>query len=155
MTEPMRDDPVVVTSTQRWQAMGVFVFMLLVLSFPVYKAVEGHRRTDALSAQSAALITGGKQLWALNCTTCHGINGQGVDAPALNSQEFLTNATDQQIHGIIAGGVPGTEMSAWWNEYGGPLTDQQITELTAYIRSWQKTAPSVPNWRTPSQSSGS
>ena len=30
--------------------------------------------------------------------------------------------------GIIRGGIPGTAMPAWWNEYGGPLTDQQIRE---------------------------
>jgi hypothetical protein len=41
-------------------------------------------------------------------------------------------------------------MPAWWNEYGGPLTDQQIAEVVAYIRSWEKTAPSCPDWRTPS-----
>ena len=48
------------------------------------------------------------------------------------------------MHGIIRGGIPGTEMPAWWNEYGGPLTDQQIAELVAYVRSLQPTAPSVP-----------
>ena len=83
------------------------------------------------------------------------MSGQGVDAPALNSQQFLGSVTDEQMHGIIAGGVPGTEMPAWWNEYGGPLTDEQIAAVVAYIRAWQKTAPSVPDWRTPGGSTGS
>jgi mono/diheme cytochrome c family protein len=154
MTDPTRDDPALVRLTRRWQTTGVFVLFLLVVAFPVYLAVEKTRRVDALAAQSTALIAGGHQLWSLNCTSCHGVNGEGVDAPALNSQQFLQGATDEQIHGIIAGGVPGTEMPAWWNEYGGPLTDQQIQELVTYIRSWQKHAPSRPDWRNPTGSSG-
>ena len=78
-----------------------------------------------------------------------GTSGEGGSAPALNSQEFLTTVTDDQIHGIIAGGIPGTAMPAWLNDYGGPLTDEQIAALVTYIRSWEKTAPSVPDWRTP------
>jgi mono/diheme cytochrome c family protein len=77
-----------------------------------------------------------------------------VDAPALNAQEFLSSVTDQQMRGIIAGGIPGTEMPAWWNEYGGPLTDQQLEAVVAYIRSWEKDAPSVPDWRSPAPATG-
>lgn len=149
MTEQMRDDPTLVAASRKWQTAGVVVLLLLVLAFPAYRVVESHRRTDALTAQNTALVMGGRQLWSQNCTTCHGVTGQGADSPALNTQQFLTGANDLQIHGIIAGGVPGTEMPAWWNEYGGPLTDQQIAELVAYLRSWEPNAPSNPNWRTP------
>jgi mono/diheme cytochrome c family protein len=134
-------------SLTRWQAAGVVVLLLLVLAFPLYKAVESGRRADALAAYQTALVTSGQQLFGLNCASCHGTNGQGVDAPALNSQQFLTSVSDEQMHGVIAGGIPGTEMPAWWDEYGGPLTDQQIAAIVAYVRSWQKTAPSVPDWR--------
>jgi len=149
MTEKVRDDPALVRSTRRWQKTGTLLLMLLVIAFPLYRATDGSRRADALTSQNQALVSSGGQLWPLNCASCHGVNGQGVTAPALNSQEFLASATDEQIHGIIAGGVPGSEMPAWLNEYGGPLTDQQIQALIAYLRSWQKLAPSVPNWRTP------
>ncbi|MDP9234041.1 MAG: c-type cytochrome [Actinomycetota bacterium] len=149
MTEKIRDDPRLVSATRKWQTAGLLVLLPLVIAFPAYRAIDAHRRADALASQQRALIAGGQHLWGLNCASCHGTNGQGVDAPALNSQQFLTGATDQQIHGIIAGGVPGTAMPAWWNEYGGPLTDQEILEVVAYLRSLQKTAPSVPNWRQP------
>ncbi len=150
MSETLREDPVVVRQSQRWKWVGTLMILLLVVAFPVYKAVESSRRVDALRSQDAALIGSGLQLWGLNCAACHGLNGQGVSAPALNSQEFFQGTSDEQIAGIIRGGVPGTAMPAWWNEYGGPLTDQQITEVVAYIRSWEKTAPSCPDWRTPS-----
>jgi cytochrome c oxidase cbb3-type subunit 3 len=85
----------------------------------------------------------------LNCASCHGLNGQGVDAPALNSKEFLQSVDDKQIHYITAAGIPGTEMPTWWNELGGPLTDEQIAAIVAYVRSWEKSAPSRPDWRHP------
>jgi len=150
MTESLREDPVVVRQSLRWKRVGTLMLVLLVVAFPVYKAVESSRRVDALRSQDTALMGSGAQLWGLNCAACHGLNGQGVSAPALNSQEFFQGTSDEQIAGIVRGGVPGTAMPAWWNEYGGPLTDQQIAEVVAYIRSWQKTAPSCPDWRTPS-----
>ena len=149
MTETMRDAGELRRSSRRWQLAGVWVFLVLVLSFPAYRLTEDARLTDAEASQNAARIAAGQQLWSENCSTCHGKMGQGVDAPALNSQEFLSTVTDQQIAGIIAGGVPGTEMPAWLSDYGGALTQQQIDAVVAYIRSWEANAPNRPDWRTP------
>ncbi|MDP9327661.1 MAG: c-type cytochrome [Actinomycetota bacterium] len=149
MSDTLHDDPDVVRSTRRWQKAGTFVLFLLVLAFPLYRATDGSRRDMALESRNQALMSQGHELWRLNCASCHGITGQGGSAPALNSQEFLTSVNDDQINGIIAGGIPGTAMPVWLNDYGGPLTDEQIAALVTYFRSWQKDAPSVPNWRTP------
>jgi mono/diheme cytochrome c family protein len=65
----------------------------------------------------------------------------------LNAKEFLKSTTDDQIHGLIAGGVPGTEMPAWSLAFGGTLTDEQIVQITTYLRSLEPKAPNVPNWR--------
>jgi mono/diheme cytochrome c family protein len=145
----LQDDPRDVRATRRWQTVGGFILLLLVLAFPLYRATDGSRRAQALSAQDRALIVQGKLLWADNCAACHGPNGEGITAPALNSKEFLSSVTDDQIHGIVSGGIPGTPMPAWLNDFGGPLTDQQIQGLVAYLRSWEPQAPSVPTWRTP------
>jgi mono/diheme cytochrome c family protein len=150
MTEKLQDAPALQRSTRRWQSAGVAVFLLLVLAFPIYRLTESGRLDDALASENSAQVVAGRQLWSLNCAMCHGTQGEGVDGPALNSQEFLQSVSDEQMHGIIAGGIPGSAMPAWLDEYGGPLTDQQIAAVVAYIRSWEKTAPSVPNWRTPS-----
>jgi mono/diheme cytochrome c family protein len=144
--EPILEDAPLRRSLRRWQTVGSLFLFVLVLAFPLYKAVEGPRRADALASQQRALVSTGQQLWGLNCASCHGMNGQGVSAPALNSQQFLTSVADDQIHGIVAGGIPGTAMPAWWNEFGGALTDQQIAAVVAFLRSWEKDAPSVPNW---------
>jgi mono/diheme cytochrome c family protein len=152
---PNRDDPALERSLRRWQRSGVFVAFLLLLAFPVYLGVEAGHRTESLAAREAALINMGRELWAVNCASCHGLEGQGVDAPALNSKEFFEAISDEQIHHLTASGIPGTEMPAWWNELGGPLTDEQIRALVAFIRSWEPSAPSRPDWRAPEGSPGS
>lgn len=149
MTEKLTDPPALERATRRWQTVGVAVLLLLVLAFPIYRLTEDARLDEELASENAAQTVAGRQLYALNCAPCHGERGQGVDAPALNSQEFLQSVSDEQMHGIIAGGIPGSAMPPWLDEYGGPLTDQQIAAVVAYIRSWQDTAPSVPDWRNP------
>lgn len=148
-----RPDPVedasLVRSTTTWQAVGAALGLLLVAAFPAYRAVEAGRREAALEARQAALVVQGRKLWVQNCSTCHGVNGEGVDAPALNSRQFLQQVTDEQMHSIVAVGIPGSEMPAWWNEIGGPFTDEQIAAVVAYVRSWEPTAPDRPDWRTP------
>jgi mono/diheme cytochrome c family protein len=138
----------VTSSTVRWQVAGIVVIILLIVAFPLYRAVDASRRGGAEAERQAALVRLGTNIWSLNCAECHGIMGQGVDAPALNSQQFLGEASDLQIHRLTAVGVPGTKMPAWWNEIGGPLTDEQIAAVVAYVRSWEPTAPDRPDWRT-------
>lgn len=141
------DDPSVAISTGHWQLAGIFVVVLLIVAFPLYRAVDATRRSTAEVERQIALMEMGEKIWSLGCAECHGVMGEGVDAPALNSQQFLNTASDVQIHRITAAGVPGTDMPAWWNELGGPLTDEQIAAVVAYLRSWEPTAPDRPEWR--------
>lgn len=157
MSEPevtIREDPALRRSLRTWQEVGAAMLLLLAISFPLYRAVESTRRSDAAAARESALISTGRELWGLNCAKCHGVSGQGVDAPALNSQEFLQAVSDQQMHSITAAGIPGTEMPGWWNELGGALTDEQIVAIITFVRSWEETAPSRPDWRTGSGQGG-
>lgn len=135
--------------TVRWQWAGVVVFLLLVAAFPAYRAVESGRRAEALAQRESALVSMGREIWGNNCASCHGTDGisDEIGTPSLNAEQFLTAATDDQIHHVVAAGVPGTDMPAWWVEFGGALTDEQIRAVVAYIRSWQNTAPDLPDWR--------
>ncbi|MCZ7631643.1 MAG: hypothetical protein M5U19_22430 [Microthrixaceae bacterium] len=74
-----------------------------------------------------------------------------MSAPALNSEQFLTAATNEQMFHLISVGVPGTAMGAFGQDFAGPLTSEQVESVTAFIRSWEKNAPDVPDWRTPGQ----
>ena len=71
------------------------------------------------------------------------------DPPA--HRQFLRFATDDQVRLLISVGVPGTAMSAYSIDFGGPLTIEQIRAVATFIRSWEPDAPDRPDWRTPGQ----
>jgi mono/diheme cytochrome c family protein len=120
----------------------------MVLAFPIYRLIEPGRRADAAEARVTELAAQGEELFALTCSGCHGEEGRGGGiAPTLNSKEFLQSAADRQIESLIATGVPGTQMSPYSLDFGGPFTQEQIVALTTYLRSHEKDAPSVPEWR--------
>ena len=134
-------------SLDRYLIFGLGFMLLLVAGFVAYRVREPTLRSDALASQQAAYRDIGTQLFATNCASCHGKSAVGGSAPVLNSQEFLKTTTDTQIQGLVTGGVPGTEMPAWGAAYGGTLTDEQVLQITTYLRSLEPNAPSVPAWR--------
>lgn len=143
----MTDDERLSRSLRRWTIAGVVVFALLVVTFPLYRAIESSDRAAEAAEYRGGLVWEGKKLYAANCALCHGEQGEGVDAPALNSKEFLRAANEEQIVGIVSVGIPGTNMQSWSNEYGGPLTLEEITSIAAFLASLEPTAPSRPDWR--------
>jgi len=134
-------------STNRWMAVGAGLLIVMALVFPFYRWYEPGARDEARDAQAASLAEEGGNIWQFNCASCHGLNGDGGTAPALNSEQYLQSATDEQTRNLVAVGVPGSQMSAYSLDFGGPLTSEQIRSVAAYIRSWEDTAPDRPDWR--------
>jgi len=133
--------------TNGWMIAGLVLMLIGVLAFPVYRIYEPTARANAAEEIQSNLALAGESLWTSTCASCHGSFGQGVDAPALNSVQFLTIASNDQIRAIVSAGIPGTEMSAYAQAFGGPLTQEQIVSVVACIRSWEDTAPDRPDWR--------
>lgn len=134
-------------STNKWMAVGGGLLVLMALVFPFYRWYEPAARDDAREDQAASLAAEGEDIWGFNCASCHGLSGEGGIAPALNSTQFLQSATDEQARTLIAVGIPGSQMSAYSLDHGGPLTSEQIRSVVAYIRSWEPDAPDNPDWR--------
>jgi len=89
---------------------------------------------------SPEAIARGDRLFSITCTSCHGTSGYGSPmAPALNNALFLSSTSDAQIRQIIAMGVPGTVMPAWSSR----LSDAQLNDMIAYLRSLAPTAPTI------------
>lgn len=82
----------------------------------------------------------GGELFASHCAECHGPEGEGTLAPALNNQEFLSAATNGYMMATITVGREGTAMPAWG--YPGDdrdvLTGKERQDLVAWIRGWQR-----------------
>ena len=136
-------------STSRWMVAGLILMGLFVLAFPLFRFYEPAQRADAREQQLAFLSQQGAEVFAANCESCHGSAGRGAVGPAIGAKEFLESVDDRQLSQLIAVGIPGSEMVAYSNDFGGPLTSEEITSVTTYLRSLGDDAPSVPNWRTP------
>ena len=74
----------------------------------------------------------GMQIYANNCTICHGINGEGSDlGVSLNNPDV--RATDSaELSRIIVEGVPGTLMAGWSNA----LEAQEVDSVVAFLQHW-------------------
>lgn len=134
-------------STNRVMMIGAGLLVVMAAVFPFYRWTEPVNREASYEAQLASLAESGESLWGFNCKSCHGLAGEGGVGPALNSKQFLQEATDPQIEQFVAVGVPGSQMGAYSQDFGGPLTSEQIKALAVYMRSWEEDAPDNPDWR--------
>lgn len=76
----------------------------------------------------------GLNLYAQNCTTCHGATGEGSSlAVALNTPE-LRSQDAATITRTISEGVPGTMMAAW----NKALQPEEISALAEFLLHWDQ-----------------
>jgi cytochrome c oxidase cbb3-type subunit 3 len=93
--------------------------------------------------QDPKLIGDGKELYAANCSPCHGQLGEGTVGPNLTDKFWIHGGTSEMILASITDGVPAMGMVAW-----GPILGQQRVEaVTAFVLSLQGTRP--PNGKAP------
>jgi cytochrome c oxidase cbb3-type subunit 3/ubiquinol-cytochrome c reductase cytochrome c subunit len=98
--------------------------------------------SEAPPAESQPVAEDGAALYAQYCALCHGDRGQGYaadNANALAHPQFLATATDELLRRAIVRGRPGTPMSAWGKEAGGPLNAAEVEAVLKHLRSWQTT----------------
>lgn len=101
---------------------GALLFALLALGMTAVALAQGGD------------ITRGSQIYDANCAVCHGSEGQGrvgidlsKDFPAIDPAAFARAAIEQ--------GVSGSAMPAWSQQYGGPLSEQEIEDVVAFVAS--------------------
>jgi mono/diheme cytochrome c family protein len=144
-----------------FQLIAVILLAVIVIALPLYWVLEPDRQAGATEGQANRFVTWGSRLFAttadlgFNCAGCHGgMNATGgvapytvtdpltgevraVEwaAPALNT--VLYRFDPDEVRYIIVYGRPGTPMSPWGLDGGGPMNDQQVTTLISYIASIQ------------------
>lgn len=75
----------------------------------------------------------GLQLYALNCTVCHGLDGHGTNLGVALRTDEIAAADPLIIANLISSGVAGTAMPAW----AGTLSPDDISALVAFIQNWE------------------
>jgi mono/diheme cytochrome c family protein len=92
----------------------------------------------------------GAVLYAENCAVCHGPNGEGRVGASL-AKDWPALRPDLRVKSVIEHGVAGSPMSAWSQANGGPLTDEDINDIVAFILSRPASAQPLELTPTPTQ----
>lgn len=115
---------------QRWGKPNVFGGM----TPPAYRATQAGDAGQGQAVYSAA------------CARCHGASAQqpGAAGSVLDGS-FLALVNDQTLRTIIIAGRPDLGHPDWRNDIPGrPLTDAEVTNLTAWLLSQVPANPGMP-----------
>jgi mono/diheme cytochrome c family protein len=126
------------------------------VTMPVWGQVLTPEQLDALVTYTLETSQGtsaanGEQLFAQNCSVCHGEFGEGGPNPTrsgdiiapISSAEFLKTRDDITLRAIISQGQPNFGMSPFGAAYGGSLSDEEIDAIVTFLRSWEANPPVV------------
>lgn len=142
------------------------IFVLLSAAIVIILGIrEPQRLADYVLQQRARQIEFGAAVFQSNCTACHGTSAQGITgiAPSLRDEHFFTErlgeigwgstledyivsvvTTGRQVSTraqYVGGGSPA--MPTWSEKFGGPLRDDQIRAVAAYIINFEQYALGV------------
>ncbi|MEO5724568.1 MAG: cytochrome c [Ilumatobacteraceae bacterium] len=146
---------------ERMQMLAVAFLAVIAIALPLYWVLEPSRQSGAVAHKEAQFIGWGQGLFettangGFNCAGCHGgmkatggnaqfavtdpqtkeVKAVSWYAPALNTVTYRFN--DEEIKYILTYGRVGSPMSAWGTAGGGPMNDQQLDTIIAYIHSIQ------------------
>ncbi|NOH12718.1 MAG: c-type cytochrome [Chloroflexi bacterium] len=120
--------------------VGLGLILLLILSLGYYWISDGTRLASAAEELSTERIHRGQDFYEEQCGACHGVEGEGGLGPALNDRQLLKNTLNDVFFSVIRSGVPNTQMPAWSVDFGGPLTDEDIRDVVAFMRAWEPEA---------------
>ena len=146
---------------ERVQLIGLGMLLISAVGLPLYWLAEPGRQAGAVNGYTGRFASWGKQLFAttadggFNCAGCHGgysatggvapytvtdtttgeVKAINWFAPALNT--VLYRFDESEVRFILVYGRPFSPMSPWGLAGGGPMNDQQINNLIAYLKSVQ------------------
>lgn len=128
-----------------WTIFAALTFVLVAVNIAgIFQLSERARVEGAAAAARDQQVRRGAGIFSSQCSRCHGGDGKGTDlAPSLNNKALLASVGDDFLRHTIAEGRPRTLMPAWAQDFGGPLTAQEIDQVVAFVRNWEKPAPTV------------
>jgi cytochrome c oxidase cbb3-type subunit 3/ubiquinol-cytochrome c reductase cytochrome c subunit len=127
--------------------------------------VQQWGNTNAIAGENPppylATLTGnsehGQQAYAVFCARCHGTAGEGGPADgnpnsksarlgSIVDPSYLALISDQNLRSIVIAGRPDQGMPDWRNGAAPPIpmTDQQTTDILAWLASKRVTDPGQP-----------
>ena len=142
---------------ERYQVAGVALTVFLAILLPFLYLREPARQRAAAEKELTESVRLGEATYEEFCMRCHGPGAQGgtvkryvtpgvkgakpTDVQAPDLREIHSRHPDENP-GVVAWdtiqkGRPPSPMPTWGIRYGGPMNDQQITDLVNYLLSIQ------------------
>jgi mono/diheme cytochrome c family protein len=126
----------------------------------VHGMMQQWGRPDLLASQTTppykTVLLGdaarGRQAFGTFCARCHGVFGEGGDVDGKSGQKvgslvdtsYLALISDQSLRSITIAGLPDEGMPDWRTDAAQPMTDQQITDIVAWLASKRSANPGQP-----------
>jgi putative heme-binding domain-containing protein len=107
-------------------------------------AIGAHAADDRNPyAGDANAAKAGEYEFRINCALCHGLGARGGGrGPDLTRAQKKHAHSDAELFQVISNGIPGTVMPAnGTNGQGVGMTEEEIWQIVAYIRSVEVKAP--------------
>jgi mono/diheme cytochrome c family protein len=142
---------------ESYQVAGVALTVFLAVLLPFLYLREPARQREAATKELQESVRLGRATFEEFCAQCHGPEAEGgvvkryvtpgvenakpTDVQAPNLREIHVRHPDEDVATVawtaIQKGRPPTPMPTWGVRYGGPMNDQQITDLVNYLLSIQ------------------
>ena len=143
--------------------IGTISFMLTMIILG-FAALREPARLEAFAlAQEGRAVENGARIFFGNCATCHGIEGKAqecfdaasgepIDCVGFPLQSAALLCGDRParlellnwqgtkqtfVESTIASGRAGTAMPTWSEEFGGPMRDDQVHDVAAFVLNWE------------------
>jgi len=99
-------------------------------------------------AKSMGNVQRGKVAYETFCESCHGPQGEGgPKGSAITNKSFLALVSDQELRTIVIVGRPELGAPDWrGNVPGKPMSDQEITDVVAWLASHRNQNPEQPDF---------
>jgi len=111
-----------------------------------HKQVLDGTNPPSYAAKVAGNVDHGQLVFGTYCASCHGSQGGGTQkGSAITNDSFLALVSDQALRTIAITGRPELGAPDWrGNVPGHPMTDQEITDVVAWLASRRAQNPGQP-----------
>ena len=109
------------------------------------KGILDGANPPSYAAKTTGNAARGESAFGTYCASCHGSEGNGSKASAISNDSFLALVSDQGLRTLAITGRPELGAPDWrGNVPGKPMSDQEITDVVAWLASRRVQSPGQP-----------
>ena len=125
--------------------MSAMVVGIVVLTILAVATTPPQEVTGTIAGTVPEKIIAGQDLYSVNCTECHGPDGEGGEIKgveglegyimkAINTKDEMYTRDDQTFNDVISYGQPDLGMTPFGRAFGGALGPSDIEAIVTFMR---------------------